>query len=372
MDGDRTASLLLTADTVGGVWTYAVELARGLAAQGVQVHLATMGAPVCAHQRRQVDAAGITLHESRHRLEWMQQPWGDVDRAGQWLLGLEARLQPDVVHLNQFAFGALPFAAPTLLVAHSCVLSWWQAVHGEAPGAEWHEYRSRVAQGLAGASLVAAPTHAMLRTLAGNYGVRRQGLVLPNARDPDLFAPARKEPFVLAAGRFWDEAKNLAALDAAAQGLPWPVRVAGSCSSPDGTTREPRIARALGELPAPALARCMAHASIYALPARYEPFGLSILEAALSGCALVLGDIDSLRESWEGAALFVPPEDTRALHHVLQTLIADPAQRAQLGAAARKQALHFHPSRMVQATLFAYGGLQPASAHRPKEELACA
>ena len=32
-------------------------------------------------------------------------------------------------------------------------------------------------------------------------------------------------------------------------------------------------------------------ASIYALPARYEPFGLSILEAALSGCALVLGDI---------------------------------------------------------------------------------
>ncbi len=33
------------------------------------------------------------------------------------------------------------------------------------------------------------------------------------------------------------------------------------------------------------------------LPARYEPFGLSVLEAALSGCALVLGDIPSLRES---------------------------------------------------------------------------
>ncbi len=35
--------ILMTADTVGGVWTYAMELARGLADHGVQVSLATMG-----------------------------------------------------------------------------------------------------------------------------------------------------------------------------------------------------------------------------------------------------------------------------------------------------------------------------------------
>ncbi len=39
----------------------------------------------------------------------------------------------------------------------------------------------------------------------------------------------------------------------------------------------------------------------------YEPFGLSVLEAALSGCALVLGDIPSLRENWDGAADFAEP-----------------------------------------------------------------
>jgi glycogen synthase len=55
-----------------------------------------------------------------------------------------------------------------------------------------------------------------------------------------------------------------------------------------------------------------ARASIYALPARYEPFGLSALEAALSGCALILGDIPSLREVWLEAAPYVSPDDESA------------------------------------------------------------
>ena len=36
--------VLMTADTVGGVWTYAVELVRALAPHRVTVALATMGA----------------------------------------------------------------------------------------------------------------------------------------------------------------------------------------------------------------------------------------------------------------------------------------------------------------------------------------
>jgi glycosyltransferase involved in cell wall biosynthesis len=372
MAGERQARVLLTADTVGGVWSYAVELSRALVRRNVEVHLATMGAPLAPHQREQLQGTGAALHESSWRLEWMQDPWQDVERAGQWLLALEAQLRPDVVHLNQFAFGALPFRAPTLLVAHSCVVSWWQAVHGCAPDAQWDAYRRCVGRGLAGASLVAAPSRAMLRTLAVNYGAAADGLVLPNGRDPQSFTPAAKEPFILAAGRLWDQAKNLAALDAASEGLPWPVLMAGSCRSPDGSVRQPRVAQALGELTAPELAALMGRAAIYALPARYEPFGLSILEAALSGCALVLGEIDSLRETWDGFARFTPPGDAAALRQVLQELMADSAERERLGAAARARALDFNPARMAQATLQAYEQLQPRLAPMTTEELTCA
>src|SRR5690606_38167348 len=121
--------VLMTADTVGGVWTYAVDLARELGDRGVEVVLATMGRRLDPGQRRQVARIpSLEICESTYALEWMDEPWDDVERAGAWLLELEQELDPDVVHLNGYAHGALPFRAPKLVVGHSCVLSWWEAV----------------------------------------------------------------------------------------------------------------------------------------------------------------------------------------------------------------------------------------------------
>ena len=39
----RPLRLVLTTDAVGGVWTYATDLARGLSARGVEVTLAVLG-----------------------------------------------------------------------------------------------------------------------------------------------------------------------------------------------------------------------------------------------------------------------------------------------------------------------------------------
>jgi glycogen synthase len=370
---DAEARILLTADTLGGVWTYALELAKALGERGVRVALATMGAPLTAQQRAQLRALPqVRLFESAWKLEWMQGAWDDVQRAGDWLLQVEREWRPDVVHLNQFAFGALPFTAPVLVVAHSCVLSWWRAVHGEEAPAAWDVYRRKVAQGLRGAGLVVAPTRAMLQTLARDYGLAEARRVIGNGRDAALFKPAPKEPLILAAGRLWDEAKNLGALQAVAPLLAWPVHVAGSTVHPDGGRLAPTSVRCLGELAPPALARHMGKAAVYALPARYEPFGLSVLEAALCGCALVLGDIASLRETWGQAALYVPPGNHAALRDALRALIDDPARRARLAEAARERALQCTPRRMAGEYLEAYATLQPALASRAAGALQCA
>ena len=98
--------ILMTADTVGGVWTYAVELARGLTANGIRVSLATMGAPLSREQGARFNS--VTSRSSRVRTSsngW-NNPWQDVDAAGEWLLDLNDRLQPDLIHLNNYAHGA--------------------------------------------------------------------------------------------------------------------------------------------------------------------------------------------------------------------------------------------------------------------------
>ena len=349
----------MTADTVGGVWTYAIELARALEGRGAEVALATMGERPSPDQRAEVRALpGVELFESTYRLEWMDEPWDDVARAGEWLLDLAARLAPDVVHLNGYAHGALPWPAPVLAVGHSCVLSWWRAVKGADAPPEWARYRDAVRRGLRAADLVVAPTRAMLRALHRHYGPLPRARVIPNGRDPARFAPADKDAFVLTVGRLWDEAKNVAAVDRVAPELTWPVYVAGEERHPSGRTSRFDGAHALGKLAAGELTSWYARAAVYALPARYEPFGLSALEAGLSGCALVLGDIPSLREVWGDAALFVHPERPAELRDALGGLIRDAARRRELGARARERALEYTAASMASAYLDAYGHLR--------------
>lgn len=345
----------MTADTVGGVWTYALELARALARFDVSVDLATMGRlPTSAQKAEAALVANLALHPSAYPLEWMAEPWADVRRAGDWLLDLEARLRPDVVHLNGYAHGHLPWRAPVVVVGHSCVLSWWQAVKGDAAPADWNRYREEVGPGLRAADCVVAPTQAMLDALQTHYGPLPPSRVVPNGRDPSLFPSNAKEPFVLTAGRLWDEAKNVGALAQVADQLDWPVYVAGEQRHPEGGDLCPQGVRPLGCLSPGHLAGWLARASIYALPARYEPFGLSALEAGLAGCALVLGDIPSLREVWGDAALFVSPDDLDALGCALQTLIDDSHRRHCLAERARTRALTYTPGRMAAGYVAAY------------------
>ncbi len=332
----------MTADAVGGVWTYALDLANALAPHGVEVELATMGRPLDAAQRAASARSAVAdLHESAFALEWEDEPWEDVRRAGRWLLELEEHVRPDVVHLNGYAHGSLPWAAPVVVVAHSCVLSWWEAVKGGPAPPEWDRYRTAVEAGLRAARAVVAPTSAMLEALARHYRFRTDAFVVPNGRAPASADAVRKERFVLGLGRFWDEAKNLAALQRIREEVPWPIVLAG-----DGSE--------LGRVSADEAAAYVARAAIFASPARYEPFGLSILEAGLAGCALVLGDIPSLREVWGDAAVFVPPSDDTAVAAALRALARDDERRRELGVRARRRAATYTAERMARAYLELY------------------
>lgn len=342
----------MTADTVGGVWTYALDLVRAL--PDVQFALATMGRRLSSDQTAEVRALpNAEVFESEYRLEWMEEPWDDVRDSGRWLLSLEKAFRPDVVHLNGLCHGALPFEAPKLAVVHSCVLSWWEAVKGEDAPSGWDRYAEEVGRGLRAADLVVAPTNAMLASAERLYGPFNRSAVVPNGRSG--IEPSTKEPFVFAAGRAWDEAKNVQTLENLR--LSWPVYVAGEGS-------------AMGRLSGAETLDWMARASIYALPARYEPFGLSVLESALAGCALVLGDIPSLRENWDERAVFVCPDDERGLVSAIERLIADPGLRDRLAWAARERALELSSDRFGNGYRDLYETLSATPRHEILESLA--
>jgi glycosyltransferase involved in cell wall biosynthesis len=228
------------------------------------------------------------------------------------------------------------------------VLSWWEAVKRRPAPPAWDRYRREVERGLRAADVVVAPTRAMLDAVGRHYAVGDEARVIPNAVAPRNGHRALRERVVLAAGRLWDEAKNLVALDRVASRLPWPVEVAGE--PPDA---RPRQVRLLGRLGREELGRRQARAAVFCAPALYEPFGLAPLEAAQAGCALVLGDIPSLREVWGDAALFADPRDDDELADALERAMEERFWRDRALARARE----YTPKRMGEAYLETYEGL---------------
>lgn len=339
--------ILLTADCMGGVWTYAVELVRALPQHDFVV--ATLGALPTPSQREALEALpNARLRASNWKLEWMESPWDEVARAGDWLLELEAEVRPDVVHLGGFCHASREFMAPVLVVAHSCVASWWRAVKGEDAPAEWNRYRQEVGAGLRAASHVVAPTQAILAEMQAIYGPFAPASVIWNGSPPATSARAAAQspgakPFVLSAGRLWDEAKNVALLGQIAPLLSAPLRIAGAGKDVGGDGEQVAISNLewLGFLEFPALSQQMEAAAIWAHPARYEPFGLAVLEAAARGCALVLSDIATLRELWDGAALFAAPDDAASWTRQLQPLLDAPDECQAWGEKARARAARY-------------------------------
>lgn len=342
--------LLLSTDAVGGVWPYSLELARLLAAEHFEVVLAVLGPAPSPAQRREAARPGISLVETGLPLDWMAPYQDALHETASALVGLAREIRADLVQLHTPALlGRCHWPAPVLAVAHSCTGTWWRAVRADAPPPDDFAWRmAAVREGLSRADVVVAPSAAFARLLGEVYGTRRPIAIVHNTRVwQPAQAPARCG--ILAAGRLWDEGKNMATLDAAAALLEVPVAAAGALTGPNGAHISLRAIQHLGSLDAGEMVKALTRHRVFAAPALYEPFGLAVLEAAQAGLALVLADIPTFRELWGGAALFVPPRDVQGWASTLQKLHADAACCREWGARAQRHATRYDAVKFIQA-----------------------
>jgi glycosyltransferase involved in cell wall biosynthesis len=355
--------VLMTTDAVGGVWTYALDLSQGLAERGVGVTLAVLGPSPSSAQRAAVeDLASVALIDTGLPLDWLEDDAAALDGAGRALAVLAQGRGADLIHLNSPALAAgVRFPAPVVGACHSCLASWWSAVKaGELPQ-PFRRRTERLARGYAACDRLIAPSRAFAETTRALYGVTPQ--VVHNGRaGPAADPAAARQPVALTSGRLWDEAKNVATLDRAAAQLSWPVEAAGALEGPGGAAVRLEHIAALGHLSPAQLEARLSQTAVFVSLALYEPFGLGVLEAAQAGCALLLSDIPTFRELWDGAAVFVPPLDDAAAARALDALLGDADEARARGEAARRRAARFSLEAMVERTLDIYAeALAPAS-----------
>ena len=352
--------ILLTADTVGGVWDFTCTLARGAVEAGHEVLVAVLGEP---DSRRHRPPAGVETVSRPYRLEWMPDSVRDVAASTSWLAEMARLWLADVVHLNQYAPALGDYESPVVVTAHSDVLSWFSESLGAPAPAEWNQYADRVRSALPAADAVVAPTSYQSSLLARHYG-READLVIHNGTvppvPPDDPGNTPRELIAVCAARAWDSAKGVSTFDRAAGLAGEPRRrmhLLGATDSPGGERLTISHLQAHGPLPREEVDRWFSRAAIYAAPSLYEPFGLAILEAARAGCALVLGNIDSLREVWGEAAVYVDPDNPQQLRDAINELIENPDHRKQLSALAWHKSQAYFAEQMACEYLNAYESL---------------
>ncbi len=357
MTGPAGLRVLMTADAVGGVWSYALDLAHGLGAHGVEVVLAVLGPPPSADQEAAAAVLpGLRLLASPLPLDWLAEGPEAVEAAGHAVAHMAVEWGASLVHLNSPALAAgLRFPLPVVGVCHSCLATWWRTVRGGPMPAEFAWRSELVARGYAAVDALVAPTAAFAMATAEAHGLPGLPLTVHNGRRAMASASGDvMAAFAFTAGRLWDEGKNLPVLDRAAARLPVPVLAAGPVQGPNGARVQFRHLRALGRLSEAEIADWLRQRPVFVSAARYEPFGLAVLEAAQAGCALVLSDIPTFRELWDGAAEFVPPEDDVAIAASIRRMLHDRERRARFGVAARERARRYSAGAMAASVFEIY------------------
>jgi glycogen synthase len=359
--------VLVTADTLSGAWTYTRELVTGLVTRGVRVTLVTFGEIPLPDQTAWMDLLhGLEYRPTAFRLEWMDEAPNDLPESSEFLLNLVRELRPDLLHLHQFCHANLPVDIPRVVMAHGDVITWTQAVQGCSPRpTRWLKwYRDTIVRGIGAADAVVAPSACMLDSLLSTYARPRYASVIYPGRNPIFFNPyVSKDDSVLSVGRLLDAGKQVLLLTQHV--LPFSVCIVGA----EQTVPLPRIpiradvkvssdqscVAIRGPQTEAQLRALYSRAAVYAATARYEPLGMSALDAAFSRCAIVANDIPHFREVWGDAVLYFRTNDASSLAATLRQLDADrPLRHAYADRAYTRARERFTTKRMIDDYLALY------------------
>ena len=349
-------SILLSVEPPGTAWPHVDTLVRELAGLGVEMTVAAI-TPLRPGQRIAYSSiAGVELLACPTPASSPAEHLANRTRIASWLLAAEEMLNPDVIHLTGYLHAGLPWCGKVLVAGYPGS----GASYGRLDPGRRRLCRAAFRYGFDRADEVVTPTDTMMAALKRNFGIAR-GRTIRDGRDPSRYLPAAKEPIVLSVGAVRQDPALVSALEHAAPRLPWPVVVGGEQGDSDGKPVRLEGVSVLGRLHVAQLVPWFSRSAVYVALAA-EGTGTFVPEAALAGCALVLGDTAALRELWDWAALFVSSDDPGAIASGLRTLIGDPGLREAMGIAARRRALGFPAKAMAEAYAAVYRELMESRA----------
>lgn len=341
--------VLMTTYTTGMMWHYVMNLCKSLERYQVEIHLLSLGKILSEEQIKQMNLLrNVHLYESSFAVDWEQSAEEENSVAKQWVESIYAEIKPEIIHFNNYVQTGGNWECPVIMAYHFCVLTWWNAVRGTDFPLSFSKYIKAMKEAISASDIIVAPSQSMLHQAQLANVTFKQTQVIHYGLEQSAKHEVEKEFMILTTGCFNNEAANCKLIADIAKDFDWPVCIAGNNHTSDAAILDStKNVFLLGQLSAVELKYFMERASIFAMPAKYKPFGLELLEAAKSNCALVVAKIPSLQEIWGDAALYFNPEDQEDVKSKIQLLIKDKELRKKMANKAYEKAQQFTAEKMA-------------------------
>jgi glycosyltransferase involved in cell wall biosynthesis len=388
--GPRRPRVLITScsGALGGMELRMAQEARLLEAEGWRSIVATprfagydkwMGA-------LRADGIETSVFDPPQFLE--QWPWRRTRQLGARVMGAWGMraLRPDLVHI---AFCWTSYGASLLWLASHCKLPAVISVHNAFPLttlAPWQVPRYAAAfQSVRG---VYAVSDSALRHFMANFGAllpaAARTCVIPNCVDPTRFVPSAARRAATRArlgidadalvigcvARLAPQKRPHALLEMASllrARFPGLKLVFAGSGPLERELRERAIGLGLeGQVVfagfVDAVEDMLPAFDLHVLLSRNEGFGIATIEAMACGVPALGTDVPGTADILRGSAggLLLPSDDAAAASALVASLLADPARRARMGAAARAEVeVAYTPAIMARRVHAFYAGLPP-------------
>jgi glycogen(starch) synthase len=381
----------------GGLARHVRKLSENLVAEGVEVHVLTRGGGSLAAVE---DRHGVIVHrlaeppfpkDVKAFVRWVDTMNEDMRELGEQIAD---RIGFDLIHSHDWLVAGAAEA-----IARRAGLPWLTTVHATEYGRHqgWVQNHPQSHIHAAERAMVRRADHVitcsryMRSHVAGVFGIRAAKITaMQNGIDPRDLEPVAAdlaglraryaepdERLVLLVGRLVYEKGFHLALDALAPMVKQRGKVrfvvAGTGTAEAELRRQAwrlgltRAGTFLGWVGDDMLHSLYRIADLCIVPSIYEPFGIVALEAMASGCLCVVADTGGLREVVPGdgtVGLRFPSRDSAALQAILERVLTNDAERAQLVAEAREHVLRFDWLEVARQTIGVYGTLAGGSAAR--------
>ena len=318
--------LLMTTDVKSEVWDYSLTLSRALLKHiNAEILMISLGGNPTDTQREELKDLNIEFQFT----DFSPDLFADIE-ANPDILKMKSLFEstikefnPHIVHLNH-GYPNFDFNKPCVFACHGDLLNkkMWHSDtnrHGSL-----HQnllnYKQIINKNLNKSDIIIAQSRFIAECIIKTYNFRKGIKIIYNGIDYKPYSGMPETPTLLASGDLSDRSKNINLLLNIAYKLPdnIKIKIIGE-SLPD--KKLPRNVEFLGNLSGSELQEVYKNSSIYLALSSYEPNGLSSIQAAYSGCAILANDIPVFKELWGDCACIFEKDNVNSLMRCINNLV---------------------------------------------------